>query len=215
MPIKLLASSKEILKQKYQGWVRWHAMRWYDRNWNMGASLEPPIPMTKSPKLRNFRGGHMIIPSNIHVHFFSLSLFCPSPIINNFNEEWDVTTEKYVLKIYIRPKKKGIRFSGHFLQKQMRKAVFFFLKNFFPPKQMRQLFFFYPVKFGLKFKCKQKWKVRVMCILPGLRLLEHAAGTSLGFMFRVGTGFMQQTFNTQMLRHSSDTDEVCCQNNQS
>ena len=42
-----------------------------------------------------------------------------------------------------------------------------------------------------------------------------AAGTSLGFMFRVGTEFMQQTLcNTQMLRHSSDTDVVCCQNNQ-
>ena len=81
---------------------------------------------------------------------------------------------------------------------------------------MRQLFFFYQVKFDLKFKCKQKWKVCVICILPGLRLLGHAAGTSLGFMFRVGTGFMQQTLcNTQMLRDSSDTDEVCCQNNQS
>ena len=78
---------------------------------------------------------------------------------------------------------------------------------------MRQLsFFFYSVKFDLKFKCKKKWKVCVICILPGLRL----AGTSLGFMFRIGTGFMQQTLcNTQMLRHSSDTDEVCCQNNQS
>ena len=80
---------------------------------------------------------------------------------------------------------------------------------------MRQLFF-YPVKFDLKCKYKHKWKVRVICILPGLRLLEHAAGTSLGFMVRVGTGFMQQTLcNTQILRHSSDTDEVCCQNNQS
>ena len=81
---------------------------------------------------------------------------------------------------------------------------------------MRQLFF-YSVKFDLKFKYKQKWKVCVLCILlPGLRLLGHAAGTSLGFMFRVGTGFMQQTLcNTQMLRHSSDTDEVRCQNNQS
>ena len=60
---------------------------------------------------------------------------------------------------------------------------------------------------------KQKWKVRVICILPGLRLLGHAAGTSLGFMFRVGTGFMQQTLcNTQMLRHNYS---ICYQNNQS
>ena len=81
---------------------------------------------------------------------------------------------------------------------------------------MRQLLFFYSVKFDLKCKCKHKWKVCVICILPGLRLLGQAAGTSLGFMFRVGTGFMQQTLcNTQILRHSSDTDEVCCQNNQS
>ena len=81
---------------------------------------------------------------------------------------------------------------------------------------MRHLFLFYPVIFDLKFKCKQKWKVFVICILPGLRLLGHAAGTSLGFMFRVGAGFMQQTLcNTQILRHSSDTDDVCCQNNQS
>ena len=44
----------------------------------------------------------------------------------------------------------------------------------------------------------------------------HAAGTSLGFMFRVRTGFMQQTLcNIQMLKHSSDIDELCCQNNQS
>ena len=77
---------------------------------------------------------------------------------------------------------------------------------------MRQLFLFYPVKFDLKFKCKQNWKVCVICILPGLRLLGHAAGTSLGFMFRGGTGFMQQTLcDTQMLRDSFDTDEVCCQ----
>ena len=75
-------------------------------------------------------------------------------------------------------------------------------------------FFFYPFK--LKFKCKQKRKVRVICILLGLRLLGHAAGTSLGFMFRIGTGFMQQALcYTQMLRHSSDVDEVCGQNNQS
>ena len=108
-------------------------------------------------------------------------------------------------------KKKGIRFSGHFLQKQMRQAGFFFFYS--PTKQMRQLFFFYLVKFDLNFKCKQKWKVRVICILPGLRLLGHTAGTSLGFVFRVGTGFMQQTLcNTQMLRHNYS---VCCQNNQS
>ena len=116
----------------------------------------------------------------------------------------------------LRLKKKSIRFSGHFLQKQMRQAGCFFFIFYFPPKQMRQLFFFNPVKFDLKFKCKQKWKERVICILPGLRLLRHAAGTNLGFMFRAGTGFMQQTLcNTQMLRHSSDTAEVCCQNNQS
>ena len=97
----------------------------------------------------------------------------------------------------------------------MRQAGFFFF-FFFPPQNKWGSFFFYPIKFDLKFKCKQKWKVCVICILPGLRLLGHAARTSLGFMFRVGTGFMQQCIcNTQMLRHNPGTDEVCCQNNQS
>ena len=90
---------------------------------------------------------------------------------------------------------------------------FFCLFVLFPHKTNEATLFFYPVKFDLNFKCKQKWKVRVICILPELRLLGHAAGTSLGYMFRVGTGFMQQTLcNTQMLRHSYS---VCCQNNQS
>ena len=61
-------------------------------------------------------------------------------------------------------------------------------------------------------------EVESMCHMHSswVELLGHAAGTSLGFMFRVRTGFMQQTLcNTQMLRHNSDTDEVCCQNNHS
>ena len=131
--------------------------------------------------------------------------------IENYYQEYKGHTK------WLRLKKKDIRFSGHFLQKQMRQAGFFFFFFFlFPPKTNEATFFFTPVKFDLKFKCKQKWKVRVICILPGLRLLGHAAGTSLGFMFRVGTGFMQQTLcNSQILSHSSDTDAVCCQNNQS
>ena len=108
--------------------------------------------------------------------------------------------------LLLRLKKKKVWDSlATFCKNRWGRQVFFFF-FYFPPKQMRQLFFFNPVKIDLKFKCKQKWKVCVICILPGLRLLGHAAGTSLGFMFRVGTGFMQQTLcNTQMLGHSSDT----------
>ena len=55
---------------------------------------------------------------------------------------------------------------------------------------MRQLFFT-PSNLTLNLNADKSGKLS--CILPGLRLLGHAAGTSLGFMFRVGTGSLQQT----------------------
>ena len=117
-------------------------------------------------------------------------------------------------------KKKVLDSQATFCKNRCGRQFFFSFFFFISPQNkwgnFFSFFFFNPVKFGLKFKCKQKWKVCVICILPGLRLLGHAARTSLGFIFRVGTRFMQQTLCiTQMLRQSSDTDEVCCQNNQS
>ena len=47
----------------------------------------------------------------------------------------------YIQNTEIRLKKKGIRFSGHFLQKQMRRAGFFFY-FLFPPKTNEATFFF-------------------------------------------------------------------------
>ena len=77
-------------------------------------------------------------------------------------------------------KKKMVLDSMAFCKKHIRQAGFFFVFVF--PKNKCGNSFFYPFKFDLKFKYKQKWKVCVICVLPGLRLLGHAAGTSLGFM---------------------------------
>ena len=53
--IKLSASSKEKIKQNYQG----EGDGIHDRNANMRRQFGTPIQTTKSPKLRNFRGGQL------------------------------------------------------------------------------------------------------------------------------------------------------------
>ena len=70
--------------------------------------------------------------------------------------------------MHAKAKKKGIRFSGHFLQKQMRQAGFFFFFFISPQNKWGNFFFFYEVfsfflyvltsvediRRGLVYKCK-------------------------------------------------------------